>query len=79
MERSLRYRKFEVTGDPGYENATKDGMPVWFYRTKGERRYGRRLRIILNSPPRVLFGVVQAETDFLCLCARLPVLATLAV
>lgn len=37
-QRSRRYVKFEVTGDPGYGYATKDGMSIWFYRTEGERR-----------------------------------------
>lgn len=72
LERSHRYGKFDISGDPGYGNAKNDRMSVRFYRTEDERRYGRRLRALLRSPPRVSFSATQAEPELICLGACFP-------
>ena len=73
FEGSRTFGNFEVTGDPGYGNAFEDGMATWYYRTKGEALYGKRLAEIIRCPPkRFEYHTVQAEPELLELGPRFP-------
>lgn len=49
LQCSSRFGTFQVTGDPCYGDVLSEGFSVCFYRTEGERSYGRRLKAILQD------------------------------